>query len=681
MFAGLGVKPSRGYGPAMRHRWGGIATLVGLMCAPLAHAAPGDNQVGINTHVPSTAVVDLAVELGVHWIRVDNDWVGQTNPCSGSIGFIAPLDTAVSYAIANGIDVYMTLAYTPACASTGNGDGMSTRNDVPDPALYGSYVRQSVAHYRAMGVTHFGLWNEANLGGFWEGNAAQYVSNVVTPGIANIATGCADAGSSDCLALGPDLAHVGDFDVFLEDTLNAMTGAGLAFDILTHHIYQDFWTQIWDGDQFVNALDMRRFSFTRRSLLDVLTDTGYAPNGVPTIEMWLTETGHHCMPATDAAEMARQADFYMNVIDEQLIRSWYTNSFFYEILDSGDQLDGFGITRSNGDGTYFRKPAFTALMNRIATEPELQGGGSTQCADGEDNDGDLLVDLDDPGCADADDDDESDDPPPDEPERLVALPAGTIAIDGSLDDWTDEAWIAITSPDDFVSSDTPPGDADDLSARFAARWDTGSLYLAIEVTDNAHDNSNAPADIWQSDSLQAAFDTARNGGSGYDDTDDYELGWALVDTAPTAYRWHAPVGAAASATDYAIVRSATTTRYELRRPAAELGQSGLADGQRLGFTLLVNDDDGAGRTGWIEWTPGIGQFKAPDDFGEIALLTEAPLGSDAGPGERDAGIAPDATGPGGDGGGGGCCDAGDRGTPWATMLVALVTIGALRRRS
>lgn len=45
-------------------------------------------------------------------------------------------------------------------------------------------------------------------------------------------------------------------------------------------------------------------------------------------------------------------------------------------------------------------------------ETPAGGGGGTQCSDGIDNDGDSLIDLADPGCANSSDNDESNSPPP-----------------------------------------------------------------------------------------------------------------------------------------------------------------------------------------------------------------------------------------------------------------------------
>jgi hypothetical protein len=64
------------------------------------------------------------------------------------------------------------------------------------------------------------------------------------------------------------------------------------------------------------------------------------------------------------------------------------------------------------------------------------GGGSTQCADGRDNDGDRLVDMNDPACSGADDNDESDDPSLDSwvgtgDSQFARLDEGVVTYDGS----------------------------------------------------------------------------------------------------------------------------------------------------------------------------------------------------------------------------------------------------------
>jgi hypothetical protein len=628
-------------------RTAALALLAASLAAGSLRADFGDNSVGINIHIPPGDVIDACVDLGVRWVRVDNNWL-ENQPSSGPPAYIPALDDAVSRAVASGLNVYMTIAYTPAWASSGDTDG-TFLNDVPVPGAYEAYVRQAVAHYRAMGVTHYNLWNEPNLDGFWEGTSAQYVDLIVAPGMTAVDRGCMDAGFTDCLVLGPELAHVGEFDVWLEEILTRMDGAGIAFDIYSHHIYQGFpetGTEVWDGDRFYNALDQRRFAFTRRSFLDVLAGTGHAGWGVPDREVWITETGYRCEPPTDAAEQATQATYYMRVIDEQLARAWYTNTFFYEIQDSFDSLDGFGIIRRTAgpDDTWADnfefKDAYDALKARIAAEPAFQEEPCTlQCCDGIDNDGDGMADMGDPGCASSDDDDESDDPVPTR-EEIQALP-GSVALDGVLDEWAGASFIELRFPEDFVSPDHDPAEAAAVSCGFALLWSAEALQLAVEVTDAVHDNANAPDLVWLGDSVQVAFDVANNGGHAYDTTDDYELGWARTSTGDVGYRWTAPASAPADTSSFAIGEGAGTMVYEVRLNAADLGLAAFTEGTLMGFTLLVNNANGEGREGWIEWTPGIGSFKDPAAFGLLRLVTAIIPEPDGEPPDAADDVVPD----------------------------------------
>jgi len=67
-----------------------------------------------------------------------------------------------------------------------------------------------------------------------------------------------------------------------------------------------------------------------------------------------------------------------------------------------------------------------------------------------------------------------------------------------------------------------------------------------------------------------------------------------------------------------------------------LGDPTLALMTELGFSFLINDDDGGttgdgtGREGWLELTSGIGTGKDPYEFGTIRLVDTVIPGVDAG---------------------------------------------------
>jgi hypothetical protein len=328
-------------------------SLVALAGVLLQTTVARADAVGVNTHVPAPALIDLVATAGMRWIRVDDNWLSHPDPCSASMGYLAELDLAVTRAATDGLCVFVTLAYTPACASLGSSDA-EPQNDVPEAGQSGAYVRRAVRHYRALGVRHFGLWNEPNLDRFFEGTAQDYVDTVLVPGIPAVRQGCADGGADDCRVLGPEMASVGEWDDFMDAVLEQMSNAGLRFDILTHHIYQDFDVPIWEGDSFINVLEDQRFSFTRRSLIDVLEENGLAPDRVPALELWITETGYRRDPVDDADEAAAQAEYLGRVIEAMRARAWWSTVFFYEMLDPGNEHGGCGPRR---DPSLFRSRA------------------------------------------------------------------------------------------------------------------------------------------------------------------------------------------------------------------------------------------------------------------------------------------------------------------------------------
>ncbi len=622
-----------------------IATTLALVTASrLATANIGDENLGLNAHVPSNDLLDMARDVGVGWIRVDANW-NDMNPARGMYQW-TEMDRVVDEARTRGLRVYMTAAYTPmwvprvARARTDTYPG----NDEPlGSTEWTDFVTQLVTHYRARAVTHYGIWNEANLGGFWESGAGMdaWIDKILIPGAAAVRAAC-----TDCLVLGPDLAHVGAYDTMLDRVLSR---AATSIDILTHHIYNGWpetGTTIFSGDNFLQALETRRFSFTRPALREVLDAHMW------TREVWITETGYRARPG-DAIEEGRQATYVRRVMEEQLSRAWWTNSFFYEITDCGVDdpacpIDGFGITRptraiSMGPRMFPRdyrlKPAYDTIRGFITAHPEIvMRRPPSQCADGRDNDMDGRIDSTDRGCLNGLDNDESDDPPR---RRIDAIPAptGGITVDGNLSEWTADGWVGLGAAD--WAGVVMYGGVTDLSARLAARWTTDTLYLALQVDDDRQTNNQMDDTLYLGDSVQIAFDLARNYGDAYDRTDDHELNFALARSAPRGFRF---VGPAAATTGWtvAVTRVGARTNYEIRLPAAVIVPAMVRAGAVFGFSFLVNDNDGqitidgTGREGWLEFTRGIGVRKEPYYFGELHVI--------AGPATTDAGALPDIVG-------------------------------------
>lgn len=165
-----------------------------------------------------------------------------------------------------------------------------------------------------------------------------------------------------------------------------------------------------------------------------------------------------------------------------------------------------------------------------------------------------------------------------------------------------------------------------FNARFQAVGQADGVALTIEVHDATIHIHDVPGDYWQGDSLQLAIDTGGEGILGDQTT------FQIARTATGAVVWKEkavyvggdlPSGwtpaRQALRTGHVSVSEATpgVLRYELLLPWSELYPYRFAPETPLRMSLLVNDDDGAGRIGWLEWGGGIGQDYDPALYGRI----------------------------------------------------------------
>jgi hypothetical protein len=589
-----------------------VLTVAALLLFPgtVAFAAHGEDCLGINTHISNDDTYDAVAATGMKWVRIDVNWF-QIEPTQGNYNW-GDIDRVVNKAGALGLKVLATFGYTPPWASTGNGDGKESGNDVPKPGLYEAALGQTVKHFRGR-VAHWGLWNEPNLGGFWEGSAQQYVDLIVKPGSDAIHTQC-----PECFALGPELANVGDKINEYYDTVFGQ--AKDKFDIITHHTYQDF-PELDSGagifsDSFYNALDKKRVFSTRMALQEAL-----AKYGITHKDVWITETGYKASPPTDPGEMDYQKKYYELVLKAQLDRAWYTNTFFYEIEDCGIyipncDIDGYGILRRSGgpDSTwqdnFTFKPAYQAIKDWMAAHPGWCSGSpvdaGTPDAGGQDAGGQDAGGGDAGTVA---------------PTILYAVRAPTpLNIDGRLDEWNFKYEAPVTSAD-YVELTAPTSGDSDLSGRVIAMWDDDYLYLGAIITDNVHKNDHIPTEMWMGDSWQTAFDADFDRTVGqYDNDGDTEVGFAVLAGGPSSAQWKAPNGAPSWNPKFMSGKDAQNHLvFEIGIPWAQLPPFVPAVGKLLGFAYLINDDDGSGRKGFIEWSTGIGISKDPSNFGTLAL--------------------------------------------------------------
>jgi polysaccharide biosynthesis protein PslG len=270
---------------------------------------------GINVHLPSSVLLDQVAEAGIAWIRVDFNWVTM-EPARGVYDWNLT-DYVVSEARARGLNIYATLAYSPAWA---NG-GQAWNRPPVDPRDWYTFVYTTVSRYRGS-VQHWGMWNEPNFKHFFSGSLEQYIDTILRVG----AQAVREADPSGYV-LGPELAQEDDWWRWLYTVLDQ---AAEAIDIVTQHSYQD------TGREVLRRLGGPVPFWNRPTVRDVMAWTGTEGKA-----LWLTETGWNTAVMSEEA----QADSYEQVLEGVAGYEWLDKVFFYQLVDEPDSPDQWGILR------------------------------------------------------------------------------------------------------------------------------------------------------------------------------------------------------------------------------------------------------------------------------------------------------------------------------------------------
>ncbi len=192
-------------------------------------------------------------------------------------------------------------------------------------------------------------------------------------------------------------------------------------------------------------------------------------------------------------------------------------------------------------------------------------------------------------------------------------------IDGSGSDWPPMRPIELgKTPADFVTLGTDAwAGQEDLGAGLRLQWDDRALYLLASVTDDTHVQSQSGPEVWKGDGIQLAYDPRFEGWkakSAGRPPSYAEIGLTKTSAGDEVYRWlwkEGPVVGVA----LRVGRQGNTTTYEASIPWEQLNCGPPVSGDIGGFSLLINEDDGNGREGWLQLYDGIGYGKDPSRFG------------------------------------------------------------------
>ncbi len=200
------------------------------------------------------------------------------------------------------------------------------------------------------------------------------------------------------------------------------------------------------------------------------------------------------------------------------------------------------------------------------------------------------------------------------PEYQCAKAVNPPVIDGNLVEWKGIVPISCSRA---AQKHLPLfTDEEDLKVVAYIMWDDANLYFALDVDDDNFTQKYEGAQVWQGDSIQCIFDMDNKA-----DKFDYEYEIAMTPKGPSVFIGRGGYGAVDAAKIVIEKKKANNGFiYEMALPWKGLKDYKPGDGKVFGFTFLVNDNDGRGREGWIEWTPGIGTGKAPGKFGRLRLV-------------------------------------------------------------
>jgi len=198
---------------------------------------------------------------------------------------------------------------------------------------------------------------------------------------------------------------------------------------------------------------------------------------------------------------------------------------------------------------------------------------------------------------------------------------GTPTVDGDLTDrdWEGADWQEM---DIYAGGARPAG----FEAFSAVLWDDDYLYTAIEVTDRDHAVPVAVVPgagaLWNGDSPQHRVDLEYDGIPG--SADDIEWGYALQDDVVLVNAW-ASAGniefttmevVRDDANDKTYYETAVLiTTHETKQPLSDYIND--EPEAKIGYSDMVNANDGAARLGWLEWSSGIGAGKNAFLFGTL----------------------------------------------------------------
>lgn len=171
---------------------------------------------------------------------------------------------------------------------------------------------------------------------------------------------------------------------------------------------------------------------------------------------------------------------------------------------------------------------------------------------------------------------------------------------------------------------------DETSGNIYLNYDEKNLYLAAKIYDSVEGATGDNTMVWQNDSIQLAFAEVADLNAA---RTEYCIGkdnkgvptitrYAFMGTKTVAGGGEGDAVAMGDDIKLEIGRDGKYTIYEFKVPWTEVfgEERPTLDKRTLLFSALINDNDGLGRTGYVEFCPGIGGQKNPAQFSKLQAM-------------------------------------------------------------
>jgi len=198
-------------------------------------------------------------------------------------------------------------------------------------------------------------------------------------------------------------------------------------------------------------------------------------------------------------------------------------------------------------------------------------------------------------------------------------------LDGVVDDvWSLSTEQFITMTKDGI----PPTSPADCSGSWRALWDSGYLYVLVNINDEALVQDSDPTTGWWDDRVEVFIDGDNAKDDAPDGKNDYQYNFrwnhGVVET-PVEWYFRAtphPAGSSLEGVEYAVVTTDDGYLFEIALPWSTMTGELPQVGQQIGIDVMIDDDDDSGgQDTMLAWhDTEIGTPHVPSKWGTALLV-------------------------------------------------------------